>query len=194
LRQGAFWKQPMIQEAEMAKQKREKSERAKLREEIRARVKRKPDRWLGPDALYRFEYGAAKYALSMERRGVHPAYVRQMTGAWRERVLELRRIEERIKQEMGALGFQPYQWDEVRTLVSELYKLARKLDDWTLCRHWSYKAMASIWNGLSPRAVHRLLYRCWFLIKGSNSLSDLRKLRMSMAACSQNPGAWHVST
>jgi hypothetical protein len=182
----------MIQEAEMAKQKREKSERAKLREEIRARVKRKPDRWLGPDALYRFEYGAAKYALSLERRGVHPAHVRQMTGAWRERVLELRRLEERIRLEYDALGFLPYQWDEVRILVGELYKLARKQDDWTLCRAWAYKAMTSIWNGLSPRAVHRLLYRCWFLMKGSNSLSDLRKLRQSLAACSRGQAEWRM--
>ena len=79
------------------------------------------------------------------------------------------------------LGFRPCDWDLVRVLVRKLYGLQRKYQCLTLARMWAYRATEAVWEDMDPKAVRRLVYRCWFLMSGSNSLSDMRMLRRCMA-------------
>jgi len=176
----------------MAKQKKKLSEAEQRRELLRARVEKWPYRFPSKESMFRLALATDKYARKSMARGVPADEVQIRTYAWQERMLELRTLEERVRAELEQLGFSVWDWEVVRHYVRKFYHLARRQESLTLMREWSYKATEAIWDGLNPRAVHRLVYRCWFFIKGSNSLSDLRKLRMSMAACSANPGPWKV--
>jgi hypothetical protein len=139
------------------------------------------DSFLTLEERVRFERGVQKFMLKQARAGVPRDRLQKMVHKYRTESLRLRQVEARIKLELPGLGFGRYDWDFVRVLVRKLYALQRKYQCLTLARMWAYRATEATWEGLDKRAVRRLVYRCWSLMSGSNSLSDMRMLRQCMA-------------
>ena len=132
------------------------------------------------DEVLKVEKGVQKYIRKQEAAGVPKDRLRLMARKYRAEILHLRGLEARLKLEFPVFGFGPYDWIYVQPLVRKLYGLQRKYQFLTLAQTWAFKATEAVWQGLDKRAVRRLVYRCWQLMHGTNSLSDLRMLRRIM--------------